>query len=122
MVWVGSFKSLETMLCRPRLLNAPLEVHTWVPTSIALISRLVDWLMRLIAGSRCVEGTEHFVALALQVFESNYRLSPPRKSTKCIDSYRIGCGGRGCKPTYGRDWRTSSPTAELRALAVSHGF
>jgi hypothetical protein len=79
MVWVGSFKSLQTMLFRPRLLNAPLEVHTWVPTSIALISRLVDWLMRLIAGSRRVEGTEHFVALALQVFESNYRLPPPRK-------------------------------------------
>lgn len=38
----------------------------WVPTSIALISPLVDWLMRLMAGSRCVEGTEHFVALALQ--------------------------------------------------------
>ena len=49
MVWVGSFKSLENMLYRPRLLNAPLEVRTWVPPSIDRISPLVDWLTGLIA-------------------------------------------------------------------------
>lgn len=47
------------------ILNAPLEVHTCGRTSIALISPVADWLKRLMARSRCVEGTEHFVALAL---------------------------------------------------------
>jgi len=74
MVCVGSFKSLKTMLCGPRLLSAPLAVHTWVPTSIALISPLGNWLMRLIAGSRWVEGAEDFVALVLQEAVSNAML------------------------------------------------
>jgi len=74
MVWVGSFKSLQAVLSRPRLMNAPLEVRTWVPTNIGLISPLVDWLMSLIAGSRCVEGSEDFVALALQEAVSNAML------------------------------------------------
>jgi serine/threonine-protein kinase RsbW len=55
-------------------MNAPLEVHTWVPTNIGLISPMVDWLMSLIAGSRCVEGSEDFVALALQEAVSNAML------------------------------------------------
>lgn len=74
MIWVGSFKSLQSMLRRPRLLNGPLEVRTWVPTSISLISPFVDWLISLIAGSRCVVGSEDFVALALQEAVSNAML------------------------------------------------
>jgi serine/threonine-protein kinase RsbW len=74
MVWVGSFKSLESALCSPRVANHPLEVHTWIPTSIGLISPLVDWLMSLIAGSRCVEGSEDSVALAVREALSNAML------------------------------------------------
>ena len=71
MIWVGSFKSLQSTLRRPRLMNAPLDVHTWAPTSIGVISPLVDWLMSLIAGSCCVPGSEDLVALALQEAVSN---------------------------------------------------
>jgi len=66
MVWVGSFKSLQSALHRPCFRGAPLEVHTWVGTDIGLISSLVDWLMSLIAASRCVHGKEEFVELALR--------------------------------------------------------
>src|SRR5580704_2893342 len=57
MIWVGSFKSLQSALHKPRL-GAPLEVHTWLRSEIVLISPFVDWLMSLIARSRCVHGKE----------------------------------------------------------------
>ena len=74
MVWVGSFKSLQSVLRKPRVANHLLEVHTWIPTKIGLISPLVDWLMSLIAGLRCVEGSEDSVALAVQEALSNAML------------------------------------------------
>jgi hypothetical protein len=51
MIWVGSFKSLQTVLGKHRFTGAPLDVHTRVRSEIALISPLVDWLMNLIAIS-----------------------------------------------------------------------
>jgi hypothetical protein len=47
MILVGSFKSLQTVLGKPRFTGAPLDVHTWVRSEIALISPLADWLMNL---------------------------------------------------------------------------
>jgi hypothetical protein len=47
MIWVGSFKSLQTVLAKHRFTGGPLDVHTWVRSEIALISPLVDWLMNL---------------------------------------------------------------------------
>lgn|GEM_PF-207747 len=74
MIWVGSFKSLQSVLPKLRFTDAPLEVHTWVRSEIGLISPLVDWLMSLIAGSRCVFGEEQFVELALREALSNAML------------------------------------------------
>src|SRR5260370_16553755 len=71
MIGVGSFKSLQTVLGKPRFTGAPLDVHTWVRSEIALISPLVDWLMNLIATSQCVCGEEEFVELALREALSN---------------------------------------------------
>jgi hypothetical protein len=51
MIWVGSFKSLQMVLGKHRFTGAPLDVHTWVRSEIALISALVDLLMNLIAIS-----------------------------------------------------------------------
>jgi serine/threonine-protein kinase RsbW len=70
MTWVGSFQSLRSALHKPRF-GAPLEVHTWLRSEIDLISPFVDWLMRLIAQSRCVDGNEEFVELALREAVSN---------------------------------------------------
>ncbi len=58
MIWVGSFKSLQAILPKLRFTDDPLEVHTWVRSEIGLISPLVDWLMSLIVGSRCVFGED----------------------------------------------------------------
>jgi serine/threonine-protein kinase RsbW len=74
MIWVGSFKSLQSVLRKPRFSGVPLEVHTWVRSDIGLISPLVDWLMNLIAESRCVRGEAEFVELALREALSNAML------------------------------------------------
>ena len=58
MIWVGSFKPLQSALAKLDFTNAPLDVDTWVRSDIGLISPLVDWLMSLIALSRCVLGSD----------------------------------------------------------------
>ena len=74
MIWIGSFKSLQTVVGERRFTGAPLDVHTWVRSEIALISPLVDWLMNLIAASHCVCGEEQLVELALREALSNAML------------------------------------------------
>ena len=76
MIWVGSFKSLQSALHKPRFTGTPLEMHTWLRSEIGLISPLVDWLMGLIAGSLCVRGKEEFVELALREQGHEVRLIP----------------------------------------------
>ena len=40
MVWVGSLESLHSVLRKPRFVDAPLQIHTGVPTKLDLISPL----------------------------------------------------------------------------------
>ena len=93
MVWVGSFKSLQSALHRPCFRGAPLGVHTWVGTDIGLISSLVDWLMSLIAASRCVHGKEEFVELALREALSNAMLHGNRLDSRKSVHVRCCCEG-----------------------------
>ena len=96
MIWVGSFKSLQSILSKPRFSGAPLEVHTWVRSETALISPLVDWLMSLIAGSRCVFGEEEFVELALREALSNAMLHGNRLDPRKLVHVRCCCeSGKG---------------------------
>jgi serine/threonine-protein kinase RsbW len=92
MIWVGSFKSLQSTLDKPRL-GAPLEVHTWLRSEIGLISPFVDWLMGLIAGSRCVRGKEEFVELALREAVSNAVLHGNRMDARKLVHVRCCCEG-----------------------------
>jgi serine/threonine-protein kinase RsbW len=93
MIWVGSFKSLQSALRKPRFTGAPLEVHTWLPSEIGLISPLVDWLMSLIARSRCVRGKEEFVELALREAVSNAMLHGNRRDARKLVHVRCCCEG-----------------------------
>jgi anti-sigma regulatory factor (Ser/Thr protein kinase) len=93
MIWVGSFKSLQSALRKPRFTGAPLEVHTWLPSEIGLISPLVDWLMSLITGSHCVRGKEEFVELALREAVSNAMLHGNRMEAGKLVHVRCCCEG-----------------------------
>jgi len=96
MIWVGSFKSLQSALGKFDFTDAPLELHTWVRSEIGLISPLVDWLMSLIAGSRCVFGEEEFVELALREALSNAILHGNRLDARKLVHVRCCCAsGKG---------------------------
>jgi serine/threonine-protein kinase RsbW len=91
MIWVGSFKSLRSALCKPRFTEDSLEVHTWLRSEIALISPFTDWLMNLIAGSRCVRGKEEFVELALREAMNNAMLHGNRMDARKLVHVRCCC-------------------------------
>ena len=93
MIWVGSFKSLQSALHKPRFTGTPLEMHTWLRSEIGLISPLVDWLMGLIAGSLCVRGKEEFVELALREAVSNAMLHGNRMDARKPVHVRRCCEG-----------------------------
>ena len=92
MIWVGSFKSLQSAPHKPRF-GAPLEVHTWLRSEIDVISPFVDWLMSLIARSRCVGGKQEFVELALREALSNAILHGNRLEPRKLVHVRCCCEG-----------------------------
>jgi hypothetical protein len=94
MIWVGSFKSLQTVLGKHRFTGAPLDVHTWVRSEIALISPPVDWLMNLIATSHCVCGEEQLVEFALREALSNAMLHGNRLETGKLIHVHCRCEPR----------------------------
>src|SRR3984893_53015 len=92
MIWVGSFKSLQSALHKPHL-GTPLEVYTWLRSEIGLISPFVDWLMSLIARTGCVPGKEEFVELALREAVSNAMLHGNRMDARKLVHVRCCCEG-----------------------------
>ena len=127
MVWVGSFESLLSVLRRPRSVDAPFKIHTWVPTKLDLISPLVDWLMNLITAARCVQGDEDFVELALREALSNAMIHGNRVEASklvhvhcCCDcsngvSVIVSDQGQGFDPG-----RLPDPLA-VESLSAEHG-
>jgi serine/threonine-protein kinase RsbW len=91
MIWVGNFESLHSALRKPRFAKDPLEVHTWLRSEIALISPFTCWLMSLIARSRCVQGKEEFVELALRETMSNAMLHGNRMDARKLVHVRCCC-------------------------------
>ena len=90
MIWVGSFKSLQSTFHTPPF-GAPVEVHTWLRSEIGLLSPFVDWLMSLIAGSACVRGKEELVELALREAVSNAMLHGNRLDARKLVHVRCCC-------------------------------
>jgi serine/threonine-protein kinase RsbW len=120
MIWVGSFKSLQSALHRLRL-GAPLEVHTWLPSEIGLISPFVDCLMSLIARSRCVDGKEELVELALREAVSNAILHGNRLAPRKLVHVRCCCeGAKGVFITVRDQGHGFEPNAAPNPLAVEN--
>src|SRR5271154_6646014 len=120
MTWVGSFKSLRSVLPEPSF-GAPLRVHTWLESEIDLISRFVDWLMSLIAESRCVEGKEEFVELALREAVSNAILHGNRLAPRKLVHVRCCCeASEGVFIVVRDQGHGFDPNAALNPLAVEN--
>lgn len=127
MVWVGGFPSLQAVVRRPRLSDELLEVHTWVRTEVGLISPLVDWLMSLIALSRCVDGSEDSVELALHEALSNAMLHGNCLDTRKLVHVRCCCDvGKGVSIVvrdqgHGFDPHQVPDPLAFENLAAEHG-
>jgi serine/threonine-protein kinase RsbW len=69
----GTQTANERWALRPAFagVHATRSIEAWMPSEIKAISPLVNRLMRLIEGSRCVAGNEPAVELALQEALSN---------------------------------------------------
>ena len=120
MTWVGSFKSLQAVLPEPSF-GAPLKVHTWLRSEIDLISPFVDWLMSLIAQSRCVDGKEEFVELALREAVSNAILHGNRSEARKLVHVRCCCESPNGVFIVIRDQGHGfDPNAALNPLAVEN--
>jgi len=120
MVWVGNFKSLQSALDKPSS-GAPLEVHTWLRSEIGLISPFVDWLMSLIDQSRCVDGKEEFVELALREAVSNAILHGNRSEARKLVHVRCCCEATNGMFIVVRDQGHGfDPNAALNPLAVEN--
>ncbi len=91
MIWVGSFKSLQSALGDFDFTDASLELHTWVRSEIGQITPVVDWLMRLIAASGCVRREEELVELALREALSNAMLHGNRLDARKLVHVRCRC-------------------------------
>jgi anti-sigma regulatory factor (Ser/Thr protein kinase) len=46
--------------------SSVLQIDSWIPSEVRAISPLVDRLMRLVEGARCVPGEEFAIELALR--------------------------------------------------------
>jgi serine/threonine-protein kinase RsbW len=127
MIWVGSFKRLQSALAKLDFTDGPLEVHTWVRSEIALLSPLVDWLMSLIAESLCVSGDEQFVELALREALSNAMLHGNRLDARKLVHVRCCCEfGRGVSIVvrdqgYGFDANRVPDPLAVENLSADHG-
>ena len=91
MIWVGSFKSLQSVLPEPRSTDAPLAVHTWVRSEIGLITPLVEWLISLIATSHGLSGENESVELGLREALSNAMLHGNRLDGSKLVHVRCWC-------------------------------
>ena len=69
-----------------------LEIDTWMPGEIQAVSPTVDRLMRLIEGSKCVQGAERDVELALREALGNAVARGNQADPKTKIHIRCRCG------------------------------
>src|SRR6202035_2850649 len=68
-----------------------LEIDAWIPSEISAISPLVERLMRLIEGYRCVAGEENAVQLALREALNNAVVHGNRLDAHKVVHVRCRC-------------------------------
>jgi anti-sigma regulatory factor (Ser/Thr protein kinase) len=96
-----------------------LEIEAWMPSEVEAISPLVNRLMRLIEGSRCVTGSESAVELALREALSNAVLHGNGMDAHKFVQVRCQCeSGRGVCIIVTDQGRGFDPSAVPNPLSV----
>src|SRR6266853_5867964 len=104
-----------------------LKIEAWMPSEIKAISPLVDRLMRLIEGSRCVAGNENAVELALREALSNAVVHGNGMDAHKLVQIRCQCEfGKGVSiivtdQGHGFDPRTVPDPLAVERLEAEHG-
>jgi serine/threonine-protein kinase RsbW len=97
-----------------------LEIKAWMPSEIKAISLLVDQLMRLIEGWRCVTGNESAVELALREALSNAVIHGNEMDAHKLVQVRCRCErGKGVWLTVKDQGKGFDPTAIPDPVAVA---
>jgi serine/threonine-protein kinase RsbW len=96
-----------------------MTVEAWMPSEIKAISPLVDQLMRLIEGSRCVAGNVSPVELALREALSNAVIHGNEMDAHKLVQVRCRCeGGKGVWLTVKDQGKGFDPAAVPDPVAV----
>src|SRR5229473_2153572 len=96
-----------------------LKIEAWMPSEIKAISPLVNRLIRLIEGSRCVAGNEPAVELALQEALSNAVVHGNRMNADKLVQIRCQCElGKGVSIVVTDQGQGFDPKAVPDPLAV----
>jgi len=104
-----------------------MTINAWMPSEIEAISPLVDQLMRMIEGSRCVEGNEFGVELALREVLSNAVIHGNEKDAQKLVEIHCRCErGKGVLMTVkdqgkGFDPNTVRDALDSEGLNADHG-
>jgi serine/threonine-protein kinase RsbW len=89
-----------------------LGIDAWIPSEIKAISPLVERLMRLIEGSRCVAGEEPAVELALREALNNAVVHGNRLDAHKLVHVRCRCHvGKGISITVSDQGQGFDPSA-----------
>jgi serine/threonine-protein kinase RsbW len=96
-----------------------MTVEAWIPSEIKAISPLVDQLIRLIEGSRCVTGNVSPVELALREALSNAVIHGNEMDAHKLVQVRCRCeGGKGVWVTVKDQGKGFDPAAVPDPVAV----
>jgi len=110
-----------------RAARSLLKIEAWMPSEIKAISPLVNRLMRLIEGSRCVAGNEPAVELSLQEALSNAVIHGNRMDAHTLVQIHCQCElGKGVSIVVtdhgqGFDPKTVPDPLAVERLAAEHG-
>ena len=82
---------LQAQIAGRRASGSWLEIDAWIASETKAISPLVDRLMRLIEGSRCIPGEEPAVELALREALNNAVVHGNRMDAHKLVQIRCRC-------------------------------
>lgn len=118
---VDGRSGLQAQFAGGRTSGSLLEIDSWIPSEMKAISPLVDRLMRLIEGSRCVHGEEPVVELALREAVSNAVVHGNRMDGHKLVQIRCRCQlGKGVSIIVKDQGQGFDPNAVRNSLAVEN--
>jgi serine/threonine-protein kinase RsbW len=112
---------LQAQFAGRRASGSLLEIDAWIPSETKAISPLVDRLMRLIEGSRCVPGEESAVELAFREAVNNAVVHGNRMDAHRLVQIRCRCEvGKGVSIIVRDQGQGFDPNAVPDSLAVNN--